>query len=86
MTGTDKLKPLPYSTSKNQLTKWYISCGVSEKNIRHAINAIISDNRKLPPGKTIYDKNVRHDELQEFVEQFGLPKDYYNPYSKKEAI
>jgi hypothetical protein len=78
-----QLEPLPYNTTKNQLINWYIACGISEKNIRAGINAIIAEKRKISAQKIIYDKNVRHTELMEFVDQFGLPKGFYNPFNKQ---
>jgi len=78
-----ELEPLPYNTTKSKLFQWYMTCGISEKDIRSGINAIIADKRKISAGQTIYEKNVRHAELMEFVDQFGLPKGYYNPFNKQ---
>jgi len=64
---------MPYACKKNQLQAWYLRSGYNEKEIRLGINAIIAENRKLSPLVRVTVKNIRHDELKEFVKIYGLP-------------
>lgn len=44
--------------------------------IRKAINAIIRENRGLPKNSVVYVMQISPKELQEFVDTYGLPRNY----------
>jgi len=71
-----ELKPMPYACKKSQLQAWYLISGYNEKEIRLGINAIIADKRKISALTRVTVKNIRHDELKEFVKIFGLPEGF----------
>lgn len=71
------LQTMPFATTKAKLFEMYLS-NYTETEIRIGINTIIADNRKYPADKPVYVKRIRHCELVEFVEIFGLPKGYKN--------
>lgn len=71
--------PLPWSTTKKALVKMYLP-DMPERQILREINIIIVANRNKPDASKIrYAQRVRHQELKEFVELHGLPKDYHLP-------
>ncbi len=75
-TQDKELQEMPYACKKSQLQAWYLASGLTEREIRIGINAIIADNRGLGPNHTVANKTVRHAELKEFVKIYGLPKGY----------
>ncbi len=78
-------KPLPFSCTKRELVRMYLN-QVSEYVIITEINEIILENRKdmkafknKTRGQIIMTRKVFGNELKLFVENYGLPKDYYAP-------
>lgn len=72
---TTESKILPYSTTKQGLYNMYAD-QFSYKSLSEKINQIIIDNRGLSLGSNPRVKIIRHLELQEFVEIYGMPKGY----------
>lgn len=64
-------KPLPHSATKTELIAMYCN-QFSEAKIRNQINEILKEKNI---SKDI--KMIPHLEFMEFVETYGLPKDYY---------
>ncbi|MEE1899576.1 hypothetical protein V1389_14600 [Flavobacterium rakeshii] len=71
-----ELQKLPHAMKKKQLMALYLASGMTERQIREGINAIIADNRNLPPNRPVYEQQIWNCELMEFVETYGLPKGY----------
>jgi len=67
-------KPLPHSVTKSQLIEMYCN-QFSETKIRNQINEILKE-KNISKGT----KMIPHLEFMEFVETYGLPKDYYSDY------
>lgn len=64
-------KPLPYSATKDELVSMYID-QMPEATILRNINTILEEKKFSK-----HTKRIPHLEFMEFVETFGLPKDYY---------
>lgn len=75
---TKPLKPFPYSTTKKDLVTMYHN-QMAESDIIRGINAIIQENRKLDRGRPVCVQRIWHIELAEFVEVYGVAKDYELP-------
>jgi hypothetical protein len=71
---TDKIK-MPNSCTKKQLYNMY-RLDMSERQMRNGINAIIKENRGLPKFHQVCIQQIAPKELKEFVETYGLPKNY----------
>ena len=50
-----------------------------ELTIRVGMNAIIEDNRKNFATNAKFAKRIFHTELMEFVETYGMPKNFFKP-------
>ena len=64
-------KELPYSCTKGELVNMYID-QMPQETIIKRINTILQAN-----NTRIYVKRIPHIEFMEFVETYGLPKNYY---------
>lgn len=49
---------------------------MSVKFMRKAINAIIRENRGFPKNSVVYVMQLSPKELQEFIDTYGLPRNY----------
>lgn len=76
-TSQQPKKPLPYSVNKDELVGMYLD-QFPESEITQKINLIITSY-----GGSKFRKSVPHREFMEFVETYGLPKDYFNPDDNK---
>jgi len=77
MQVTDQaLKKLPYVLDKKTLMAFYQVSGMTARDIRIGINAIIADNRKLSASKSVCVQLIRHIEWREFVRIYGAPAGY----------
>lgn len=64
-------KELPYSCTKGELYEMYLN-QMSHLSIQTAINTILKAN-----NIRISIKRIPHLQFMEFVETYGLPKNYY---------
>lgn len=74
---TIPLKKLPYAITKKQLFAMYLASGMTERQIRIGINAIIAENRKKSNSKPISERLIWHEEWKEFVNVYGVPAGGY---------
>lgn len=49
---------------------------MTRRQIRNGINAIIKENRGLEKFCKVMPRQIWHKELVEFVETYGLPRNY----------
>lgn len=49
---------------------------MSERQMRNGINAIIKENRGLPKFHPVCIQQIAPKELKEFIETYGLPRNY----------
>lgn len=68
-------KKMPNSCTKKELYDMY-RLDMSERQMRNGINAIIKENRGLPKMHPVCIQQVAPKELKEFIETYGLPKNY----------
>lgn len=73
-TNTAKIK-IPNSCTKKQLYDMY-RLDLSERQMRNGINAIIKENRGLPKFHQVCIQQIAPKELKEFIETYGLPRNY----------
>ena len=71
---TDK-KKFPHSCDKTKLYEMY-ALDMTRRQIRNGINAIIKENRGLEKFCKVMPRQIWHKELVEFVETYGLPRNY----------
>ena len=64
-------KELPYACTKGELIAMYVD-QIPERTIVDNINLILKAN-----NVRIYVKRIPHNQFMEFVETYGLPKNYY---------
>jgi hypothetical protein len=79
-----KLKKMPYACTKVLLKKMYM-LDLTQRELRNGINGIIKENRGLPKMHPVRLRQVRHNELMEFVEVFGAPRGYEDPFDRESA-
>ncbi|CAM3968070.1 hypothetical protein FLCU109888_11480 [Flavobacterium cucumis] len=68
-------KKFPYSCDKKKLFEMY-ALDMTSRQIRNGINAIIKENRGLPKFGKVMPRQIWHKELIEFMETYGLPRNY----------
>jgi hypothetical protein len=68
-------KKMPYSCTKKKLYEIYCQ-DLTVRQIRNGINTIIKSNRNLPKFHTTKVKQIFNKELVEFIEVYGLPRNY----------
>ena len=68
-------KKFPHSCTKKELFNMY-RLDMSERQMRNGINAIIKENRGLPKFHQVCIQQIAPKELKEFIETYGLPRNY----------